>query len=89
MISIANSLRYSFSAQRPPRELLLNHLADKEMLLLLDNFEQMQPASVFLGRNVAKGARREVARDIEDTAWGGSRMAFRCCRFALPLGRQE
>ena len=46
--NIANALDYLFSAQRPPRELLLNHLADKEMLLLLDNFEQLQPAAEFL-----------------------------------------
>lgn len=38
---IANALDYTFSAQQPPRELLLNHLAGKEMLLLLDNFEQL------------------------------------------------
>jgi DNA-binding SARP family transcriptional activator/predicted ATPase len=46
--NIATALNYLFSAQRPPRELLLNHLADKEMLLLLDNFEQLQPAAEFL-----------------------------------------
>lgn len=38
---IANALDYTFSAQQPPRDLLLNHLAGKEMLLLLDNFEQL------------------------------------------------
>jgi DNA-binding SARP family transcriptional activator/predicted ATPase len=39
--NIANALNYTFSAQQPPRDLLLNYLAGQEMLLLLDNFEQL------------------------------------------------
>jgi DNA-binding SARP family transcriptional activator/predicted ATPase len=39
--SIADALDYTFSAPQPPRELLLNYIANKQMLLLLDNFEQL------------------------------------------------
>ena len=37
--AIADAYGYTFSAPRPPRDLLLNHLAGQETLLLLDNFE--------------------------------------------------
>jgi hypothetical protein len=45
---IANAIDFNFSAQLPPRELLFNHLASKETLLLLDNFEQLRGAAPFL-----------------------------------------
>jgi predicted ATPase/DNA-binding SARP family transcriptional activator len=41
VINIANALDYTFSAPHPPRDLLLNYLANQEMLLLLDNFEPL------------------------------------------------
>lgn len=46
--NIANALDYTFSAQLPPRELLLHHLSGLEVFLLLDNFEQLQVASELL-----------------------------------------
>lgn len=39
--ALADAVGYTFSAQRSPRELLLNHLADKEYLFVLDNFEPL------------------------------------------------
>jgi DNA-binding SARP family transcriptional activator/predicted ATPase len=39
--SLADTVGYTFSAQRSPRELLLGHLADKEYLFVLDNFEPL------------------------------------------------
>jgi DNA-binding SARP family transcriptional activator/predicted ATPase len=41
LTNIANALDYTFAAQQPPRELLLNYLARQELLLLLDNFEPL------------------------------------------------
>jgi predicted ATPase/DNA-binding SARP family transcriptional activator len=46
--NIANALHYTFSAQQPPYDLLLNYLADKKMLLLLDNFELLGTAAKLL-----------------------------------------
>jgi predicted ATPase/DNA-binding SARP family transcriptional activator len=46
--AIAGALRYTFAARQSPRDLLLNHLAGRQLLLLLDNVEQFlipnQPA---------------------------------------------
>lgn len=42
--AIADAVGYTFSAQRSPRELLLKHLADKETLFVLDNFEPLLAA---------------------------------------------
>ena len=39
--AIADAVGYTFSAQHAPRELLLKHLADKETLFVLDNFEPL------------------------------------------------
>ncbi|MBE7554248.1 MAG: hypothetical protein HS126_24560 [Anaerolineales bacterium] len=41
LINIAAVLDYTFTAPQPPRDLLFNHLAEQEILLLLDNFEQL------------------------------------------------
>lgn len=46
--TIANTLDYTFSAQRPLRDSLLDYLRDKKLLLLLDNFESMLAAASFL-----------------------------------------
>lgn len=46
--NIANALRYTFAAQQAPRELLLNYLADKTLLLILDNVEGWRPVGKFL-----------------------------------------
>ncbi|MEZ4712665.1 MAG: BTAD domain-containing putative transcriptional regulator [Caldilineaceae bacterium] len=46
--NLAAALNYRFAAQRPPRDLLLEFLADKELLLLLDNFEQLRVAADLL-----------------------------------------
>jgi len=42
--AIADVVGYTFSAQRSPRELLLKHLSDKEILFVLDNFEPLLAA---------------------------------------------
>jgi predicted ATPase/Flp pilus assembly protein TadD len=39
--TIAQSLNFSFSGQLPPQEQLLNYLREKQLLLVLDNFEQL------------------------------------------------
>jgi predicted ATPase/class 3 adenylate cyclase len=39
--AIAEAIRFSFNGQQPPRTQLLNGLHDKQMLLVLDNFEQV------------------------------------------------
>lgn len=41
VIHIAAALDYTFAAPQPPADLLFNHLAGQEVLLLLDNFEQL------------------------------------------------
>jgi DNA-binding SARP family transcriptional activator len=46
--ALANTLRYTFVAQQRPREVLLNYLADKEMMLILDNAETWKPAGRWL-----------------------------------------
>ena len=55
--TIANALGYLFSARRPRRELLLDHLAGKEMLLVLDNFEQLLPATPLLSEILQQAPR--------------------------------
>jgi DNA-binding SARP family transcriptional activator/predicted ATPase len=45
---LANALEFTFTAQQPPRELLLYHLHKQEMLLVLDNFEQLLEGVVLL-----------------------------------------
>ncbi len=39
--AIANALDFSFSGRKAPQEQLLNYLREKEMLLVLDNFEHL------------------------------------------------
>jgi DNA-binding SARP family transcriptional activator/predicted ATPase len=45
--TLADAVGYTFAARRPPRDLLLTHLADKEILFVLDNFEPL--LSAYLG----------------------------------------
>lgn len=40
--NLANALSFTFSAPRPPRELILDHLADKAILLVMDNMESLR-----------------------------------------------
>ena len=46
--TIAETIDLSFSGQEAPRKQLLNYLQDQEMLLVLDNFEQLLPATGLL-----------------------------------------
>jgi DNA-binding SARP family transcriptional activator/predicted ATPase len=46
--SIAAALGYTFAAQQSPRDLLQHYLADKALLLILDNMEQLRAASKML-----------------------------------------
>lgn len=46
--ALANALQYTFIAQQRPRDVLLNYLADKEVLLILDNAENWKPAGRWL-----------------------------------------
>ena len=46
--NLANALSFTFSAPRPPRELLLDHLAEKAILLVLDNMEKLRQNNKFL-----------------------------------------
>ena len=45
---IAAALHYTFTSPRPPRDLLLHYLADKTLLLVLDNLEQWRAAAKWL-----------------------------------------
>lgn len=45
---IGNALGYTFDAQQDPQTTLLNHLRGKALLLVCDNFEQLQPAAALL-----------------------------------------
>ncbi len=45
---IGNALGYTFDAQQEPHAILLNHLRDKQLLLICDNFEQLRPAVAVL-----------------------------------------
>ena len=40
---------------RPPQQVLVEYLSDREMLLVLDNFEQLLPAAAYVGE-ILKGA---------------------------------
>ncbi|MEM7124930.1 MAG: BTAD domain-containing putative transcriptional regulator [Chloroflexota bacterium] len=52
--AIAQSIGYSFSGSNPPQEQLLNYLASRSMILIIDNFEELlqgeisQPALLLL-----------------------------------------
>ncbi|HXV43167.1 MAG TPA: BTAD domain-containing putative transcriptional regulator, partial [Anaerolineae bacterium] len=59
VITIAKALNYTFSAPQPPRDLLLNHLAGQEMLLVLDNFEPL-----LAGRQEETGAAVQLLIDL-------------------------
>ncbi len=47
--TMTQTLGVQESGGRSPRDRLLEHLADKELLLLLDNFEQVLPAALLVG----------------------------------------
>lgn len=55
--NLANALGLTFSAPQPPREMLLDYLADKEILLILDNMEKLRQNDKFLA-NVLRRAPR-------------------------------
>lgn len=46
--NLANSLGFTFSAPQSPREMLLDYLVDKAILLVLDNMEKLQQNDRFL-----------------------------------------
>jgi len=46
--SVADILQFSFYANRDPQEQLLDYLREKQMLLLMDNFEHLVEAADFL-----------------------------------------
>lgn len=48
--TIADALGFSFAGPEDPREQLLNYLREKEMLLVLDNFEQLLDGARLLPR---------------------------------------
>jgi predicted ATPase/class 3 adenylate cyclase len=48
--AIAHVIGIQDAGARPPEERLLEHLRDREVLLLLDNFEQITDAAPLLGR---------------------------------------
>src|SRR6185503_5706200 len=50
---IAQQLRVQEIVGRPIKETLLESLAQRHMLLVLDNFEQIMPAATFLGEVIA------------------------------------
>lgn len=43
--TIANALRFSFYSKEPPQNQLLNYLREKELLLVMDNFEHLLAAA--------------------------------------------
>ncbi|MDP9266466.1 MAG: hypothetical protein M3O91_10180 [Chloroflexota bacterium] len=46
--AIVRSLRLPTSGNRPPLEVVIDHLADKATLLILDNFEHLLPAATMV-----------------------------------------
>ncbi len=46
--AIANALNFSFHGRKSPERQLLNYLREKEMLLLLDNYEHLLPETTLL-----------------------------------------
>jgi len=60
--SMADVLRFSFYSNREPQEDLLDYLREKEMLLLLDNFEHLLVATGFVESllQVAPGVRMMI-----------------------------
>jgi predicted ATPase/DNA-binding CsgD family transcriptional regulator len=45
---IADAIRLSFAPGQPPKRQLLNYLRDRQMLLILDNFEHLLPGVNFI-----------------------------------------
>jgi diguanylate cyclase (GGDEF)-like protein len=69
--AIADALHYTFFGPREPDELLLTYLRDKEMLLVLDNFEHLLTGA-------------EVISEILDQAPGIHLIITSCERLNLP-----
>jgi len=51
--TIADAFDLTFQSPEPPQTMLFNFLRDKELLLILDNFEQLQAASGLLAELLA------------------------------------
>jgi predicted ATPase/DNA-binding SARP family transcriptional activator len=58
--TIAHALGVQEETSRPIRELLIDHLREKQMLLLLDNFEQVVAAGLLVSELLAAAPRLKV-----------------------------
>ena len=63
--ALAGALNFSFSGSLEPRTQLLNYLQAKEMLLILDDFEDLVFAGHPLGKNIL-GTRKSVNSFTQD-----------------------
>ena len=59
-VAIGQAIGVRPVGQREPEEALLDYLADRELLLVLDNLEQLAGAGAFVGRLLARAARLRV-----------------------------
>jgi len=56
VFTIADSIRFSFYSREDPKLQLLSYLREKEMLLILDNFEHLVEEAAFLAEILKKAA---------------------------------
>ena len=62
--NLAAALGVSLAVPRDPLELLCDHLAARELLLVLDNLEQLPDAAEVVAELLRAGARRPGAGDL-------------------------
>ena len=58
--TLATTLNISFQNAKEPEEELLNYLRDRELLLVLDNFEQLLDAAEFVSRILAHSSELKI-----------------------------
>jgi predicted ATPase len=58
--TIANALHFSFYSKEPPRSQLLNYLREKELLLVLDNFEHLLDGAKLISEILQQAPRVKI-----------------------------
>ena len=75
VFAIADGLRFSFYSKQDPRIQLLNYLREKEMLLILDNFEHLLEAADLLAEILKTAPRvKIIATSRERLGLSGERL---------------
>jgi hypothetical protein len=82
--AIAHTARYSFQGGRDRRAEILAYLANKEMLLLLDNFEQLVDERALLSGSTGARAVVEVARYLARALASAGRNGLELHGLAVP-----